>query len=147
MEKHGETIAEAERCCCVQESQRLLEEQLPTASQEDQNSRRISRKVCGRFAEAPRKLRGRVAPCLQASAHIVRVAQWSPSLHRLRRNTTFLPYLEWLSFCANTRSSKSCKHAPRKVAEANNETHVRRKFAEGTSWPAARMQNGPLKLE
>ena len=43
------------RCRCVKETQRLLEEQLPTASQEDQNSRRILRKVCGRFAEAPRK--------------------------------------------------------------------------------------------
>ena len=56
MEKRGETIAvEEERCCRVQEAQRLLEEQLPTASQEDRNSRRISRKVCGSFAEAPRK--------------------------------------------------------------------------------------------
>ena len=32
-----------------------LEEQMPTTSQEGQNSRRISRKVCGSFAEAPRK--------------------------------------------------------------------------------------------
>ena len=33
----------------------ILEELLPTVSQEDQNSRRISRKVCGSSAEAPRK--------------------------------------------------------------------------------------------
>ena len=70
VEKHGEaTTVEADRCCCGQEAQHLLEEQLPTASQEDQNSRRISRKVCGRFAEAP----------------------WS--LHRLRRSETLLSFL------------------------------------------------------
>ena len=64
-EKHGITITlEAERCCCVQEMQRLLEEQLPTASQEDHG-------CCGRFAEGSRKLRGRVAPCLQTSAHVL----------------------------------------------------------------------------
>ena len=48
VEKHrGTMVVEAERCCCVQEAKRLLEEQLPTASQEDQNSWHISRKVCG----------------------------------------------------------------------------------------------------
>ena len=53
---HGETITvEAERCCCAQETQSLLAEQLPTASQEGQNSQRISRKVYGRCAEASRK--------------------------------------------------------------------------------------------
>ena len=51
--KREEKPLEAERC--VQETQRLLEEQLPTASQEAQNSWRISWKGCGRFAEAPRK--------------------------------------------------------------------------------------------
>ena len=51
MEKHAETITvEERRCCCVRETQRLLEEQLPTASQG-----LISRKLCGSFAEAPRK--------------------------------------------------------------------------------------------
>ena len=43
-----------------------------------------------RFAEGSRKLRGRVAPCLP----VARVSQWSPSLHRLWRNTTLLPFLK-----------------------------------------------------
>ena len=34
-----------------------------------------------------------------------------------------------------------------RFAEANNETHVPRKSAKGTSWPAARMRKGPRKLE
>ena len=67
------------------------------------------------FAEGLRKLRGRVAPCLQASAHVARVAQWVSSLHRLRRNTAFLPYLNvTCSFCANTGGNEICrKNAPR----------------------------------
>ena len=37
----------------ARETQCLLEEQLPTTSQEDQNSRRISQKVCGRRKGGP----------------------------------------------------------------------------------------------
>ena len=38
MEKHADTIAvEADRCCCIQQTQRLREERLPAASQEDQS--------------------------------------------------------------------------------------------------------------
>ena len=36
-------------------TQRLVEEQLPKASQEDQSSRRMLRKLRGSSAEAPRK--------------------------------------------------------------------------------------------
>ena len=61
-----------------------------------------------RFAEASRKLRGRVALCLQASGHVAWAAQWSPSLHKLRRSTTSLK----MTFCANARGSKSSKPCP-----------------------------------
>ena len=67
-----------------------------------QNSRRISRKLRGSSAEAPRK-----GASLQASGHVAWLAHWSPSLHRLRRNTTLLK--NYFPFCANTRGSKSGK--------------------------------------
>ena len=101
----------------------------------------------GRFAESSRKLRGRVAPCLQASGHVVWVAQWSPSLHKLRRNTTSLK-MTFLS-APMLAETNLVNNAPRKVcgSNKNNEIHVPRKLAEGTSWPAARMRKGPRKLE
>ena len=81
MEKQGETItAEEERCCCVQETQRLLEEQLPAAGQEDQNSRRSLRKLCGKFAQDPPN----GGPVFAGKCPRSMGAQWSPSLHRLQ---------------------------------------------------------------
>ena len=67
----------------------------------------------GRFAEASRKLRGRVAPCLQASGHVAWVAQWSPSLHKLRRNTTSLK-MTFVS-APMLAEAKLVNYAPRKV--------------------------------
>ena len=67
----------------------------------------------GRFAEASRKLRGRVAPCLLASGHVAWVAQWSPSLHKLRRNTTSLK-MTFVS-APMLAEAKLVNYAPRKV--------------------------------
>ena len=67
----------------------------------------------GRFAEASRKLRGRVAPCLQASGHVAWVAQWSPSLHNLRRRTTSLE-MTFLS-APMLAEANLVNHAPRKI--------------------------------
>ena len=123
---HGETnTVEAERCC-LQGTQCLLEEQLPTASQEDQDSLRFSSKVCGRFAEAPRK----GAPCLQASAPVAVawVAYWSPRLHGLRRSTIFLPYSN--SFLRQHSRKQICKACAAEGLQKQAMNHVCR----GSSW-------------
>ena len=96
------TEKEAEKCCCVQEAQHFLEEQLPTATQEDQNSG-----FRGRFDDAPRKggpvLAGK---CPRSTRSRM---EPKPTQATAKRNTTLLPYLHDFPFCANTRGSKSCK--------------------------------------
>ena len=131
MEKLGETIPVEEKRC-----------------QQQAKKAKTAGVFRGRFAEASRKLRARVAPCSQASGHVAWVTQWSPSLYKLRRNTTSLQ-MTFLS-APMLAEANLVNHAPRprgRFAEANNETHVPRKFAEGTPWPAARTRKGPRKLE
>ena len=92
----------------------------------------------GRFAEASRKLRGRVAPCLQASGHVAWVAQWSPSLHKLRRNATSLKM--------TLRGSKSCKPCPAEgLRKQKMKDMCRGSSRKGPLGP--RQGCGPRKLE
>ena len=113
VEKHGETSTmEAEGTRSAALTRRATANSKPGRP----NSRRISRKVCGRFSAEG-------CVCRQAYTGRGEAKHYCPSLPK-----------------------KTFFSAPI-LAEAILVKHVPQKFAEGTSWPAARMRKVPRNLE